>query len=50
MTRGVPHLSVSVVPDSGSGQLLGLAGTMTIANAAGEHSYAFEYTLPDAPG
>jgi hypothetical protein len=48
MTRGAPQQIVSVVPDSGTGELAGLAGTMTIAIAEGEHSYDFEYTLPDA--
>ncbi len=47
MTRGEPQLTITVVPDSGTGQLVGLAGTMTIAIAAdGKHSYGFEYTLP----
>lgn len=45
MTRGVPQLSVTVVPDSGTGQLAGLAGRMTIDIADGKHSYDFEYTL-----
>jgi hypothetical protein len=48
MTRGAPQLSVTVVPDSGTGELLGLAGTLTITQADGKHFYAFEYTLPDA--
>lgn len=46
MTRGVPQLSVTVVPDSGTGQLVGLTGKMDIKIDAGKHSYAFEYTLP----
>ena len=46
MTRGEPQLTITVVPDSGTGQLVGLAGTMTIAIADGKHSYAFEYTVP----
>jgi hypothetical protein len=46
LTRGVPELSVTVVPDSGTGQLVGLAGKMTINIAEGKHSYDFEYTLP----
>jgi hypothetical protein len=45
MTRGVPQMIVSVVPDSGTGQLSGLAGTMAIAVADGKHSYDFAYTL-----
>jgi hypothetical protein len=46
MTRGVPHLSVTVVPDSGTEALLGIAGSMTIKIDAGKHFYEFEYTLP----
>lgn len=49
MNRGVPQLSVTVVPDSGTGQLVGLAGKMTITIIDGKHSYEFDYTLPDAP-
>jgi Protein of unknown function (DUF3224) len=45
MTRGEPALSITVVPDSGTGQLAGLAGTMSIDVADGKHSYDFEYTL-----
>lgn len=46
MNRGTPQLTISVVPDSGTGQLEGLSGTMTIEIADGKHSYSFEYTLP----
>jgi Protein of unknown function (DUF3224) len=49
MTRGAPQLTVTVVPDSGTGQLTGLVGKMTIKIADGKHSYEFEYSLPDAP-
>ena len=45
MTRGTPQLSVTVVPDSGTGQLVGLAGKMTINIADGKHFYEFEYAL-----
>jgi hypothetical protein len=48
MARGVPQLSIAVAPDSGTGQLTGLAGTLTINIAAdGKHSYELEYTLPE---
>ena len=47
MTRGEPQLSITVVP-FGMGQLVGIAGKMTIIIAAGKHSYEFEYTLPPA--
>jgi hypothetical protein len=45
MTRGEPQLTISVVPDSGTGELEGLAGTMTIAIVDGKHSYEMHYTL-----
>lgn len=45
MTRGVPQLAITVVPDSGTGELAGLAGRMTIDIADGKHTYNFEYTL-----
>ena len=45
MNRGAPHLTLTVVPDSGTGELEGLAGSMTIDRAEGKHSYGFEYTL-----
>ncbi len=47
MTRGTPHLSVTVVPDSGTGQLVGLSGQMAIKIDDGKHSYNFKYTLPE---
>jgi hypothetical protein len=47
MTKSSPSLMISVVPDSGTGQLAGISGTMTINIAPdGKHSYDFEYTLP----
>ena len=49
MNRGVPQLSVTVVPDSGTGQLVGLAGKMDIKIAGGNHFYEFEYTLAEKP-
>jgi hypothetical protein len=48
MNRGTFQLSITVVPDSGTGQLLGLAGKFNITIAGGKHSYDFEYTLPEA--
>ena len=45
MNRGAPRLTVTVVPDSGTGQLAGLAGSMEILIEAGSHSYIFDYTL-----
>lgn len=46
MTRGAQHLIITVVPDSATGELTGLAGTMRIEIVDGEHFYDLEYTLP----
>jgi predicted DNA-binding protein (MmcQ/YjbR family) len=46
MARGTQSLSIAVVPDSGSGELLGLAGRFTLRIEQGRHYYTFEYTLP----
>ena len=46
MNRGAPNLSVSVVPDSGTGELVGLIGYFKIIRAEGKHSYEFNYSLP----
>jgi hypothetical protein len=48
MNRGEPELTITVVPDSGTNQLVGLVGTMAITIADDKHSYDFEYTLGDA--
>jgi Protein of unknown function (DUF3224) len=48
MNRGVPELKVTVVPDSGTGQLAGLTGNFKIIITEGKHSYEFEYTLPES--
>ncbi len=47
MTRGAPELTVTVVPDSGTGQLVGLAGKMAINIVDGKHLYDFEYTFAE---
>lgn len=46
MNRGEPQLSVTVVPDSGTDALTGLAGRFHIDNTGGRHRYQFDYTLP----
>jgi hypothetical protein len=48
MTRGALQLSITVVPDSGTGQLTGLTGKMDIQITDGKHSYDVAYTLPDS--
>jgi hypothetical protein len=45
MTRGSPRLTVTVVPDSGTEELTGLTGSMTIDISAGKHSYEFNYSV-----
>jgi hypothetical protein len=47
MTRGAPQLTITVVPDSGTDGLRGLAGTLTIAISDGQHFYDMDYTLPE---
>jgi hypothetical protein len=48
MTRGAPSLAIRVVPDSGTGELAGLSGSMSITIVEGKHSYDFEYALAGA--
>ena len=48
MGGGSMHLDVSIVTDSGTDQLTGIAGMLNIIIADGKHSYELEYTLPDA--
>ena len=48
MKRGASTLSVTVVPDSGTGELAGLSGSMTIVMQEGQHLYEFDYTLDGA--
>jgi hypothetical protein len=43
MNRGTPQLSVTVVPDSGTGDLAGLSGSLNIIIEGGKHSYEFDY-------
>lgn len=50
MTRGAPQLTIRVVPDSGTGDLAGIAGAMTIEITDGKHAYDFDYTFPAAAG
>lgn len=49
MNRGAPSLVVSVVPDSGTGDLVGLSGSMAITITDGKHFYDFDYTLTQTP-
>jgi len=47
MNRSTPELRIIVVPDSGTGGLKGLAGSMTIKIDGGKHFYEFGYFLPE---
>lgn len=49
LTRGTPQLSVTIVPDSGTDGLSGIAGRLDITVANGVHAYHLEYSLPDLP-
>jgi len=49
LNRGAQQLSITVVPDSGTAELKGIAGSMSIQIAEGKHSYDFEYTLGTQP-
>ena len=46
MGGGENRLILEVVPGSGSGQLAGLSGTMTIDIRDGKHCYELAYALP----
>jgi hypothetical protein len=49
MNRGVPEMNIIVVPDSGTGELTGISGSMKIRiESGGKHFYDFEYTLDGA--
>ena len=49
MTRGAAQLSVTVVPDSGTGELVGLSGKLDIKITEGKHFYEFDYTIAPLP-
>ena len=46
MNRGAPSLVVTVVPDSGTEELVGLEGEYKISIEKGKHYYEFIYCLP----
>lgn len=47
MTRGEPDQAITVVPDSGTGELAGISGTFIINIVEGKHFYEFEYQIPE---
>lgn len=49
MDREAPYQNIIVVPDSGTDELTGLSGAMSITIVDGRHFYGFDYQLPDTP-
>jgi hypothetical protein len=47
MADGQQHMTITVVPDSGSDELTGLSGTFNIRIVEGQHYYDFDYQLPE---
>ena len=45
MNRGAPQLTITVVPDSGTGELKGITGTMMIRIQGGKHFYDLDYAI-----
>lgn len=45
MNRGTPSLTITVVPDTGTDELMGLSGRLEIKIEGGKHFYEFEYSL-----
>lgn len=45
MQKGSFNMDVTVVPDSGTDELTGIAGTMKIMIEGGKHSYEFTYSF-----
>lgn len=49
MNRGAQSLTLTVVPDTGTGELTGISGAMKITITDGKHFYDFDYTLTKTP-
>jgi len=45
MNRGTPEMRIAVVPDSGTEELQGIAGSLTITVVEGKHHYTLDYTI-----
>ena len=43
MKKGDAQLTVIIVPDSDTGELVGISGTLEIDNDEGRHFYVLEY-------
>jgi Protein of unknown function (DUF3224) len=46
MNRGAQQLSITIVPDSGTGELAGIAGVFKLEIVDGRHLYELAYSLP----
>jgi hypothetical protein len=46
MDRGKQSLIVTIIPDTGTDELTGITGTMTIDIRDGKHFYGIDYSLP----
>jgi Protein of unknown function (DUF3224) len=46
MNRGAQQLTITVVPDSGAGELAGISGSLSITIVDRKHFYEFDYSLP----
>ena len=49
MTHGKGDLTITVVPDSGTDQLAGISGKLSIRIEDGKHFYDFEYAIDNTP-
>ena len=49
MNRGAQSLTLTVVPDTGTGDFTGLSGSMKIIITDGKHFYDFDYTIAPTP-
>jgi LDH2 family malate/lactate/ureidoglycolate dehydrogenase len=45
MAGGVDQLSIAIVPDSGTEELTGIAGTLSLKVVEGQHVFELEYSL-----
>jgi Protein of unknown function (DUF3224) len=46
MDKGAQQLSITLVPDSGTGELAGIQGVFRLRMEGGQHHYELAYTLP----
>jgi Protein of unknown function (DUF3224) len=49
MDASGPKMQVIIVPGSGTGELKGIGGTLTIRIENGQHFYDLDYTMPEEP-